>query len=121
MIKSVNIGGEDRPVSFGLKAIGEISDHNDWGLVSLGHKMKNNYLLAAPAIIFYTLKNGAERNSEPIDFTIHDVYDWVGDAGVYDKSIVDVITCFAESLSSYIEKLNNSKPDDPKSEDVKKK
>ena len=36
---TIEIGGKPRLISFGLKAIGEIIDHDDMGFVGLGHKM----------------------------------------------------------------------------------
>jgi len=120
MSKSVNIGGKDRTISFGLKAISELVDHEDWGFAKLGQKMSTNPLITTPLIVYYGAKNGAERNNEVVDFTVNDVYDWIEELGLSNPILIGLITDFTNSLVGYLDDLKGGKSES-KGEDVKKK
>ncbi len=103
--KTINIGGKDRVINFGLKAVSEIIDHNDWGFGTLGKKMQSNPLSTTPVIIYYGAKNGAEANGLNVDFTLNDVYGWIQDKGLSNPELIGVITAFSESIVSFINDL----------------
>lgn len=120
MSHKINIGGKERNISFGLKAISELVDHEDWGFAKLGQKMSSNPLVTTPLIIFYGAKNGAERNGEVVDFTLNDVYDWLEDIGLSDPSLITLINAFSTSLVGYLNDLR-VEVSTKKNEEVKKK
>ena len=123
MSRTIKIGGKDRLISFGLKAISELVDHEDWGFAKLGQKMSSNPLVTTPLIVFYGAKNGAERNGEMVDFTISDVYDWIEDIGLSHPDLISLINDFAKSLVGYLNDLKGDSEgaNKEKSEEVKKK
>lgn len=119
MSKKVVIGGRERNFSFGLKCIGELVDHNDWGFSVLGQKMTSNPLVTTPLIIYYGAKNGAERNGETVDFELNDVYDWIDEIGLKSPLLIDLINNFSNSLIGYLNDLKGEQP--KKGKEVKKK
>lgn len=101
---TINIGGKERYLSYGLKSVSEIIDHFG-GFSEAGEKLRNNILLSTPVIIYYGVLNGAMRNSQVVDFTINDAFDWVDDKGFKDKELNQAVTLFSTSMTSYIEDL----------------
>ncbi len=108
---TIEIGGRPRLISFGLKAIGEIIDHDDMGFVGLGHKMKNNPLVTTPLIIYYGAKNGVERNGALVDFTLGDVCDWIEDMGLSNPELIKAINVFSDSLTVFLNDLKGPAPE----------
>lgn len=117
--KTINIGGKDRVINFGLKAVSEIIDHNDWGFATLGKKMQSNPLTTTPVIIYYGAKNGAEANNILVDFTLNDVYTWIQDKGLSNPELIGVITAFSDSIVAFINDLKGETTEEPK--EAKKK
>lgn len=119
MNHTLEIGGRVRNFSFGLKAISELVDHEDWGFAKLGEKMNSNPLITTPLILYYGAKNGAEKKGEPIDFTLSTVYEWLEKIGLSNPELITLINAFTTSLVGY---LNDLKGETPKNEgEVKKK
>ena len=115
----IKIGGKDRHISFGLKAISELVDHEDWGFAKLGQKMSSNPLITTPLIVYYGAKNGADRNSEVVDFTLNDVYDWIEEIGLNSPELISLINAFSSSLVGYLNDLKGEVNTNKK--EVKKK
>tara|TARA_R110002020_G_scaffold471625_2_gene698876 strand:- start:1927 stop:2289 length:363 start_codon:yes stop_codon:yes gene_type:complete len=120
MIDTINIGGKDRYISFGLKSISELVDHEDWGFAKLGQKMSSNPLITTPLIVYYGAKNGAERNGDVVDFTLNDVYDWIEEIGLNSPELIKLITVFTNSLVGYLDDLKGGRSKS-NTEEVKKK
>jgi len=114
----INIGKQNRPVSFGLKMVAEIVSHENWGFTKLGEMMQNNILYTTPVIVYYCLKNGAESQDKAVDFNLSNVFDWVGEKGLNDEELVLVVQKFGNSLSNYIQQLMPK--DNDKKAEVKK-
>lgn len=118
--KTINISGKDRVFNFGLKAVSEIIDHNDWGFATLGKKMQSNPLATTPVILYYGAKNGVEANGLTQDFEFRDVYNWIEEKGLSNDELVSVITLFANSLVTFINDLKGDN-DNSDTEESKKK
>jgi len=103
--KTINIGGKDRVINFGLKAVSQIVDYEDWGFATLAKKLQNNPFVTTPVVIYFGAKNGAEANGITVDFTINDVYNWIDEKGLSNKDVIEVLQLFSESITSYVADL----------------
>lgn len=116
---NINIGGEDRLACFGLQSVMELQEHYG-GVIQLGEAFKKQDFSLFTAITYYTLKSGCNSQGIVPSFSLTDVYDWTF-AKRNDKDLIDLVSGFSDTLSSYVNELKESLPKDEENKVVKKK
>ena len=96
MVKSVKIGGEDRPVKFGFSALMNFCDIAGYKLNDLGRLGEDTTLGDAVNLIWCGLKDGARAEKKEFTLTSEDVADFLDDD---IGALNDVLAVFAESFT----------------------
>lgn len=78
MIKTINIGGKDRPVKYNLNALIEFDELTGLDLTSGVDAKDFSKPKSMRALSFVGLKHGAKAEKQEVDFTIDDVGEWLG-------------------------------------------
>jgi hypothetical protein len=96
MVKSVKIGGEERPVKFGFSALMNFCDIAGYKLNDLGRLGEDMTLGDAVNLIWCGLKDGARAEKKEFTLTSEDVADFLDDD---IGALNDVLAVFAESFT----------------------
>lgn len=96
MVKSVKIGGEERPVKFGFSALMNFCDLAGYKLNDLGRLGEDMTLGDAVNLIWCGLKDGARAEKKKFTLTSEDVADFLDDD---IGALNDVLAVFAESFT----------------------
>ena len=81
-MKTIEIGGKQRPVLFGINALAEFNQATGTDFAWIFKIIENPFALDFNQLrwLVYTgLKQGAEESGKDIDFTIKDVGNWLND------------------------------------------
>lgn len=100
------IGDAKRGFSLGLGFLGRIIAHFDTDLIGFGNLMAKNPFLVTPAILFESHKIDCEINGQPVDFTIHDVSEWVEglEGTINNGKIENLLIMLMDSINAHLPK-----------------
>lgn len=85
MVDYVNIGGQERPIKFGMNALRIYCIETGTKISELGEISDNLDIDKAIRLVLCGLKDGARYVKEPFSFTIEDVSDWLDEDGLLQK------------------------------------
>jgi hypothetical protein len=102
-IKKIAIGGELRPLHYGMASLAEWCDLTGSGLQDLSSLGNNVSLNAAIQLIYCGLKHGARRCKEKFNYSVDDVADWIDEEGM------DIFNEAMEVFTASMAKLNPEK------------
>lgn len=95
MTHYITIGGQERPIRFGYKAIKAISKKLKLKLGDFQQIMDSFENIEVLA--YYGFINGAESVGQKVDFNLKDIADWLDLDGM--GKIQEILTVFGESQS----------------------
>lgn len=106
-MKTVKIGGKDRPVHFGVNGLAEFNHATgtdfEWIFTLAANPMKMDFFQVR-WLVYIGLREGSIENGEKVDFSIQDVGNWL------DKEFHrfnDIVHIMVESLPSMEEDEKN--------------
>lgn len=94
----IEIGGKKRTIRFGLYVIGKCIEGYDNDPAKFLVSLTSNSFQSIPLLIWYGSTYHIERSGGTVDYTLHDVYDWVEEKGLSHNDISEVVKRFIRSL-----------------------
>jgi hypothetical protein len=111
--KVILLGKEFR---LGLGFLNRLIEGTGKDLTSIWSEISTNPAVMIPQMIYYSLVYSYERSLTQIDFTIHDVYDWIDENGGINGSFSN------EFQEAFVKSMNQDVPiDESKKKVVKPK
>jgi hypothetical protein len=92
MVKTINIGGKERPVYFGWNALAIFEEKTGIGLSDIGDAISAGMTTKVFIDFVYAgLVGGVKKTKSEHDFTSDDVGDWLDDYGVENMGKISEI------------------------------
>jgi len=79
MMHYINIGGNERPIHFGVNAMALYSEMENISMDEMMAKIDKMRLDQMVKLIYAALKEAARKEKDDIEFTVSDVGDWLDD------------------------------------------
>jgi len=93
MIKTIDFGGEKRPVKFSMNALCEFGDLTDTTALDFERFEKKGMSYSeVRALIYAGLKEGYRVEKKDFDATLEDVGDWIGEDIDKIQEFIEVFT-----------------------------
>ena len=95
--KVILLGKEFR---LGIGFLNRLIDGTEKDLAAIWDEIIKNPAVIIPQMIYYSLVYSYERQGKELDFTIHDVYDWIDEnGGINGKFSNDYQSAFVQSMN----------------------
>lgn len=97
MVKTINLGGQPRPIYYSINALIEFEELTGIDLVqgSSESRQQLTKLKNIRALAFVGLKHGCQAQQNPVDFTLEDVGSWIG---FNDGGIANIMQAFKNDM-----------------------
>ncbi len=80
MIRTINIGGKDRPVYYGINALADFNEATNTTLIWIFKMVENPVTMnfnQLRYLVYVGLTEGAKESNIPVDFTVEEVGRWL--------------------------------------------
>lgn len=102
----------DKEFHFGIGFLNELLDSTGLRLDELGNQ---DDVILMPQMIYHSLAYSYKKNSQPIDFTMYDINDWIDENGGIGGSFWnDFHKAFTDSMYKDVPVDNSKKKVNPK-------
>lgn len=98
----ITIGGKERGAKLGIGFLEQITRVEKLTIVELLTKFEQETIFILPKMLFHSLSYNDKVAGNEVDYSIHDVYDWVDELGLNSKILEDFCLTFANSIKVHL-------------------